>query len=152
MTRWLTGCLLCLVPGLSGCGNSPAARPGQTGAAEAAGRYLHALAQHDWVAAYDALDSSSQSARSQDQFIHFVEGYFRQMGFEPQAVHLRACQERGEEAIAHIQFRGAVDSSPRFFKDALELRRGPTGWAVVLRSDFGKPQLIGNPTPRARAK
>jgi hypothetical protein len=51
---------------------------------------------------------------------------------------VRSCEEHGDEAVAHVVFAGKTASGTRSFKDGLTLRRGATGWGVVLPPGFGK--------------
>jgi hypothetical protein len=132
---------------VAGCrGRSDAPPRVKTGAEEAAREYFEALVNRDWPAAYRALDPQSRAGCGRDQFARRAEAYRRALGFEPAEVHVQSCDERGDEAVAHVNLRGVAGSSPRVYRDAVGLRRGPAGWAVVLPSRFG---TAGPPGRRA---
>ncbi len=131
------GCLL-LALAAAGCAGKTAA-PDPNGAAVTARAYLDSLAHRDWPAAYDVLDGPSQGAVTREQFARRAENYYRSLGFEPERANVQSCQERGDQALAHVNFVGQAGSSTRYFKDGFALRREPAGWRVVLRLNFGMP-------------
>jgi hypothetical protein len=71
-----------------------------------------------------------------EQFAHLAQTYRRGLGFEPEAVRVRACDEQGDEAIAHVVLTGQVRAGPRHYNDALTLRRDGDQWRVVLPPRF----------------
>jgi hypothetical protein len=117
---------------LFGCGRAPAP-PSGTGAREAAVGYLHALSKKDWPGAYAALHRESRGRYSLEQFGRLARNYRDHLGFEPSAVRVRACEEQGDRAIAHMVWTGRGQ-----YKDAVELRREGEGWGVVLPKNFGQ--------------
>jgi hypothetical protein len=124
---------------LAGCGRSDVPPPRvSTGAEDAARAYFEALVSRDWPAAYQALDAKSRAGCDGDRFARLAEAYRRGLGFEPTAVHVQSCDERGDEAVAHVNLEGRAGESPRVYRDAVGLRRGPAGWGVVLPDRFGK--------------
>jgi hypothetical protein len=127
-----------LLAALAGCGRSDVPPRVKTGAEDAAREYFEALVNRDWPAAYRALDAKSQAGCSREQFARLAENYRRGLGFEPAEVHVQSCDERGDEAVAHVNLKGQAGSSPRVYRDAVGLRRGPAGWAVVLPGRFGR--------------
>ncbi len=120
-----------------GCGASAA--PG-TGAREAAQSYFEALCQRDWERAFSSLEARSRARLSKTEFARLAQEYNRQLGFEPQGVKLRACNERGLDAVAHVLVTGRTGSKDRRFKDAVVLRQDAGRWAVVLPASFGRPR------------
>jgi hypothetical protein len=120
----------------SGCG-APT-RPTDTGAAEAARGYCDALLRQDWPAAHALLCADSRARCGADAFARLAAAHRRRFGFEPEEAVLRSCEEHGDEAIAHVVFRGRAAGHDRSFKDALTLRRGESGWGVVLPPRFGQ--------------
>jgi hypothetical protein len=127
---------------LAGCGTGPQP-PAGTSAAEAVRGFYTALLRQDWPRAYAALHAESRSRWSPEQFARLAAQYRRDLGFEPEQVHVRSCEERGAEATAHVVFTGPGASGPRFFKEAVRLRRGPDGWGVVLAQKFGRARAPG---------
>jgi hypothetical protein len=120
-----------------GCGRGTPTPPG-TGAKEAAQGYFHALIQQDWPKAYAALDPPSRGRCSPDQFARLAWTYRSNLGFEPSAVQVWACEERGAEATAHVGLTGRAATKDRRYKDAITLRRMDDGWRVVLPPNFGQ--------------
>jgi hypothetical protein len=130
------GCALAAVA-LVGCRRAEAPRAG-TGAEEAARHYFEALVRKDWSGAYRSLDAGSRAVYSEAQFAWRAEHYHRGLGFEPAEAVVRSCEERNGEAVARVNLQGPLGSAPRFHKEAIGLRRGPAGWAVVLPDNFGQ--------------
>ena len=124
-------CILC------SCSRGPQEAQG-TGAKECAELYFEALARWDWPTAYAALDPSSQSRCSLRQFRQLAQLYYNSLGFEPSTVHIRACEERGAEATAHVVLTGQTASKEHRAKEAAMLSRGDEGWRVVLPQTFGR--------------
>jgi hypothetical protein len=122
---------------LAGCAGEPE-RPAGTGAAAAARGYYEALLRQDWFAAYTSLAPESKARVTAEQFTDLARNYRRRLGFEPQGVTVRACEEHGAEAIAHLTLTGQAGTRQRFHKDAVSLRRGADGWGVVLPPRFGR--------------
>jgi hypothetical protein len=120
-----------------GCGSPPPAPP-DTGARAAVQAYFEALTRQDWDGAYRALDADSRSRCDLARFTQRARAYRRNLGFEPVAVHVRACEEHGAEATAHVVLTGSSASRARQYRDAVTLRCGPSGWGVVLPSRFGQ--------------
>jgi hypothetical protein len=92
----------------------------------------------DWPAAYAALHADGRKRLSAEQFAGLARQYRRGVGFEPTAAHVRSCEERGDEAVAHVTLTGQAAGHRRFHKDAVTLRRGAGGWGVVLPPRFGQ--------------
>jgi hypothetical protein len=133
--RWACGMLV--LGALAGCSATPERPPG-TGAKEAVQTYYETLLHKDWRKAYSVLDPSSRSRLSADQFARLAQNYVSRLGFEPEAVHVWACDERDAEATAHVILRGRNAKQERRYKDAITLQRSDDGWHVVLPSNFGR--------------
>src|SRR5262245_5380375 len=126
---WWTGGLW-LGAVLVGCGGAREA-PG-TGAKECVRAYFEALVQNDMARAYTSLDPQTQKRWSLSRFEQLARQYRTNVGFDPDTVHFRSCEERGNEATAHVVLTGGPSSQEHRFKDAVSLRRGEEGWRVVL--------------------
>jgi hypothetical protein len=127
-------CLGVLV--VAGCGPAPTTLPG-TGSREAVRTFFEALVRRDWAAAYEQFDADSRAHCDRDAFARRATSYLQTLGFEPERVHVRACDEQGDGALAHVILLGADEVRQRF-KDAVPLRREASGWAVVLPPAFGQ--------------
>jgi hypothetical protein len=134
--RWL-GWGLLTVGILAGCNRSSDTTQG-TGAKERAQAYFEALIYRDWPQAYSVLDATSQKRCSVESFCRLAESYCIGLGFEPEMVQIRACEERGQDATAHVVLTGRNATKDYRYKDAVALRRGDDGWRVVLSSTFGQ--------------
>jgi hypothetical protein len=130
---------LLLLAGLAGCSRESAPAAG-TGAREAAQDYYEALLQRDWKQAYAALDPESRKHCTQEQFTRLAEAYRRNLGFEPEQVHIQSCDENGSEAIAHVVLLGRTSSRSLRYKDGITLRNSAEGWRVILPQTFGRNQ------------
>ncbi len=121
---------LCLLGAAVGCGGpSP---PAGTGAREAAEAYYDALLRRDWSAAYDRLHPESRARWGLARFTKLAEQVRGNVGFEPERVRVRSCEERGDEAVAHVVWLGRGR-----YEDGVTLRRTDGGWGVVLPQNFG---------------
>ena len=132
--RWAWGLVVGGV--LLGCGRVPEETPG-TGAKECAQSYFEALLRKDWPKAYALLDLPSQKRCRSPQFGRLAQSYYSHLGFGPEAVQIRACEERGTEATAHVVLIGHSAAHYRRYKDAITLRRSDD-WRVVLPANFGQ--------------
>ena len=120
----------------AGCAGAPERPPG-TGAKEAARGYYEALVRRDWAAAHAALHPDTRARCGREEFTRLARGYRRGLGFEPQGVRLRSCEERGGQAVAHVVLAGQAGGKQRSFRDALLLRKAGAGWGVILPPRFG---------------
>jgi hypothetical protein len=130
------GCLFAATA-LSGCGGREAGSP-DTGSREAVRGYYEALVRKDWPAAYAALHPDSQARTTAAPFARKAEHYRRQIGFEPEQVIVRSCEEHGAEAVAHVVLKGKGPAGARSYKDAVVLRQSGSGWGIVLPPRFGE--------------
>jgi hypothetical protein len=137
MTTWTPArcCVLALMA-LAGCGTARPTTP-HPGAEEAARGYYEAIRLRDWGRAYELLHPDTRGRWTAEGFARAGAEYRRRLGFEPEALHVRSCEEQGDEAKAHVVFEGHVAGKQKLFKDAAELRRSASGWGVVLPQRFG---------------
>jgi hypothetical protein len=96
------------------------------------------IVRRDWPRAYDLLHPQSRARWSADGFARAAEAYRRGIGFLPDAVRVRSCEEQGEKAKAHLVMEGQAGGRQKFFKEAAQLRRSEAGWGVVLPPRFGR--------------
>src|SRR5437867_1565644 len=73
-----------------------------TGARECVRAFFQAIIEEDWQRAYEKTAPESQKAATLEQFARLARAYRVSLGFEPEELHLRACQEHDSEAIAHV--------------------------------------------------
>jgi hypothetical protein len=137
MTGRAGGALLALLAALAGCTPSPPP-PTDTGAREAAVDFFDGLVRQDWGHASGALEADSRARCDAARFARLARAYRAGLGFEPTAAHVRACEEHGAEATAHVVLTGGGPSHARRFRESVVLRRGPSGWGVVLPARFGQ--------------
>jgi hypothetical protein len=126
-----------LAVGLAGCGDGPESSA-STGAAEAARQFYEALIQQDWAAAYECLDGAGQARLDRKRFEQLARGHRRALGFNPQEVRVRSCEEHGDEAVIQVVLTGQPVQGARSAKDGVLLRRSTAGWGVVLPARFGQ--------------
>jgi hypothetical protein len=125
--------IVCMVALLAGCGASKSAG---TGAEETARTYFDALTRNDWSGAYELLHSDSTKEVNAARFTQSAQQYVRDLGFTPETVYVRSCDEHNAEAVAHVVLMGSGEAKSSF-KDAVVLRRTDSGWRVVLSPRFG---------------
>ena len=131
--------LLLVLATVAGCRPAPSATP-HTGAEEAVRDYYDAIRRRDWARAYELLHPDARGRWTADGFVRLAEKYRRRLGFEPEEVYVRSCEEQGEEAKAHVVLKGQKGGKQVFFKEAAELRRSGSGWGVVPPQQFGRPR------------
>ncbi len=96
------------------------------------------IIEEDWQRAYENLAPENQKAATLEQFARLARDYRAGLGFEPEELHLRACQEHDSQAIAHVVLTGRNADQERRYKDAVTSRRCDNGWRVVLSKNFGR--------------
>jgi hypothetical protein len=121
-----------LAAALTGCAGGPDTSPGG-GARDAAVAYFDCLVRQDWPGAYAALDPESRHRCSPEEFSRWAQSYRASLGFEPERTQVRAASERDDEATVHVVLTGTAAGRQRRYKDAVRLRRGESGWEVVLQ-------------------
>jgi hypothetical protein len=99
--------------------------------------FEEAIIAKDWPRAYGLLALESKERTSSDQFARLAQQYRAGLGFEPATAHVVACEEHGEEAIAHLTINGKGPHRGRF-KDDLQFRRTGQAWGVVMSASFGR--------------
>lgn len=135
MGRWAGGVAAALI--VAGCGRPPEA-PADTGARQVVRDYYEALLHRDWPAAYALLLPESCRKCRPEEFADRGRHFFRKLGFAPKEVRVRSCEEHGEEALAHVVLAGSKGGRPHSARDGVRLRRGETGWRIVLPRHFGR--------------
>ena len=126
----------------SGCGSESSERV-DTGSTQVAQNFFTALREQQWDLAYDLVHIDCKVRVGGAQFRQLAGAYRKQIGFEPESVVVRSCEESGGEAKAHIAFRGRAGTDQKFFKDAIRLKQQGEKWFVVLSSTFGQPPAKG---------
>ncbi len=122
---------------LAGCGPATST-PAGTGARETAESFYEAVIRQDWPAAHAALDPDVRKRLSPEQFARLAAQYRRGLGLEPEAVHVRSCEEHGTEAIAHVTLTGRGPTGHGQYRDSVLLRKNGSTWGVVLPPNFGQ--------------
>jgi hypothetical protein len=121
---------------IGGCGTS-APSPQQSGARISAERFFRAIVAKDWEAAYSILDGENNRELGLQRFSQLAAGYRSGLRFEPSAATVTACDEQGDQAVAHVILTGRAAAHQRF-KDVVTLRCKSNGWAVILPYNFGQ--------------
>ena len=93
--------------------------------------------KQDWDKAYAVLDAESQTRCNAEQFARLAQNHRANLGFEPTGVQIRACDEQGDLATAHLVLTNGASAKGRRYREAITLRRSEEGWRVVLSDDFG---------------
>jgi len=122
---------------VAGCGPAPAPVV-DTGAKEIVHLYYEALFHQHWQQAFSAVHPDSRSRFTQEQFNISAKIYYRNLGFEPNRLHVQSCEEHGSEATAHVVLSGRGKTRHVKHKDAVFLRKHATGWGIILPANFGK--------------
>ena len=126
-----------LVLALCGCGeNTPP--PVDTGAKVAVAAFFGGMTSGDPQRAYSVLDDDSRRRISVEQFEALAQANSRKVGYAVERVHIQSCEERGDEATAHIVLIGRAASHSRRYQDAITLRRREGRWGIVLPANFGR--------------
>lgn len=119
---------------VTGCGSEPKdPPPTDTGARAAAVAFFEALGRKDWSAAYSVIDSKGLTPA---EFSRRGATYSRKVGLDEVSVHIRACEERGDEATAHVVLTGKGHSR-HSYRETVFLRQQDGAWRVVLPTNFG---------------
>ena len=121
---------------IAGCGRSTEEYPTDTGARAATREFFEAIGRRDWSAAHAALDADGRRTCSRDEFARRGAAYLKRIGFDSFTVRAPVCEERGDEANAHIVLSGRGHNR-REYKEAVIVRRRDGKWSVVLPARFG---------------
>lgn len=134
--QWTWQCCFLLLGLFAGCRKAPLL-PAGTGAKDKAKSFFEALVQTDWPGAYASLHATSRSKLTAEEFAGLAQKYRKRLGFEPEAVQIRAYDEKGEDATAHVVLTGKSSEKSARYKDAVTLKRSDDGWRVILPANFG---------------
>ena len=138
MICWVKWAGIVLLMGLAGCGGASPPTPVDTGSREAIGVYFGGILRQQWQPAYAVLHPDTQKRFTQEQFILQARAYRKKIGFEPDGLHIRSCEEQGTDAIAHIVLTGRSPGHKRRYSDGVVLRHHAGGWRIVLPPTFGR--------------
>jgi hypothetical protein len=127
-----------LLAAIAGCGGPKAPAPADTGSREAVRAFYEAVIRQEWQPAYAALHPDTRRRFTPEQFNQRAKTYRKKLGFEPEALHIRSCEEHGEEAVAHVVLVGKPGGHRRRYTDGAVLRRHAGSWRVVLPANFGR--------------
>lgn len=130
--------LLAASAALAGCGKTAPPAATGTGAREEAQQFFEGIIQRDWSRAYTTLLPEIRFRLPQDRFARLGEQSLQRIGFTVNSIHFKACEEKGEQAIAHVFLLGRDQQKPRRYQESLVLRRTAEGWKVMLPSSFNK--------------
>jgi hypothetical protein len=121
---------------LAGCGRPADGPPADTGSRAAVRAFFEAVGRRDWSVAYDALDPDSRARCSGEEFARRAEAYRQGLGLDPTGVRIPACEERGDDATAHVVLTGRGHGR-REYRDAVTLRRRDGRWGVLPPAGIG---------------
>lgn len=91
--------------------------------------FFQAIVEKDWPRGYALLDPQIKRLWSERRFAQAAARYLAKLGFQPDTVQIRYCAEDGDEARGRVVLTGPQN---HHYKDAVTLRRGDHGWAIVL--------------------
>lgn len=121
-----------------GCAESPSAGSADTGARAAVETFFTGLIAGDPRKAHESLDAESRQRVSPGEFARLAAAYSRNLGFKAESVHIRACEEQGDAATAHVVVNGQGAGHSQRYADGVTLRRVDGRWGVVLPTNFGR--------------
>jgi hypothetical protein len=122
---------------LSGCQTPAPPTLEDTGSTEVVKLFFEGLVKQDWAQSFAVLTAERQKTISLDQFRRQAQAYCKRLGFEPQEVHIRSCEEHGTEAIAHLSLVGHVQGQRKQFRESVVLKKSANRWQVVPPNHFG---------------
>jgi hypothetical protein len=124
---------------LLGCGDSGSVEKSvDTGSRNAVNNFFNGLIEKKWSQSYDQLSPEGKKKNSLEQFTRKATSWRKNLGFEPQSVFIQSCEERPNEAIAHVSIIAASGSQRTRFKEAISLTRQDQNWYIVLPNNFGQ--------------
>jgi hypothetical protein len=123
---------------LAGCGGKPGPATPDTGARAVVEEFYGALVANDPPRAYAQLGRESQRRVPPERFAALAVAYLKNVGFHAERVQVRACEEQGEAATAHVTISGHSVGHSRRYNDGITLRRADGRWGVVLPANFGQ--------------
>jgi hypothetical protein len=127
-----------LLAGMAGCGGPKAPAPADTGSRDAVRTYYEAMIRQDWQPAYAALHPDTRRKLTPEQFTLRAKSYRKKLGFVPEALRIRSCEEHAEEAVAHVILMGRPVGHRRRYNEGVVLRRHAGAWRIVLPLTFGR--------------
>jgi hypothetical protein len=107
---------------------------GTTGAEEVARQYYGSIVRSNWADAYAVVQPDSTGTPSAARFAEQAKRFRQQLGFEPEQVVVRSCEEQSHSAFAHVVIKGGG----RSYKHAIVLRKVGEDWRVVVPARFGE--------------
>jgi hypothetical protein len=116
-----------------GCSRAPPPPTG-TGAAETAKEYYHAVIHRDWQRAYELLHPETRARLSFENYYRWADAYRQRLKFDPETIHVQACEEHGDEAIVYLVLTAGPVQRQFRHKDAAALRRAEGSWRVIATS------------------
>ncbi|MFO0845766.1 MAG: H-X9-DG-CTERM domain-containing protein [Gemmataceae bacterium] len=115
---------------LAGCGRTPATPPGTGGPGGGRGSTRNGCCGGAGRRRTPRLDGDSRTRCGADRFALLAQGYRAGLGFEPEAVHLRACEGGAERGSRRPDGKGRVgEGTP------VQGRREPCG----MSREVGRP-------------
>jgi hypothetical protein len=85
------------------------------------------------------LDPGGKKNCSYEEFARRGEAFHRDLGFTPDELFVRTCDEQGSEGVSRVVLAGREAGQTRRRNDGVALRRTEVGWRVVLPPNFGVP-------------
>lgn len=123
--------------GLTGCQPTPPAALENTGSHEAVTEFFEAIIRQDWPRGLKVLAAEKNNRMTSELFGRLGQAYRKRLGFDPEEVHLRSCEEHGAQAIAHVVLVGHVNGQRKQFRESVTLRQSDGKWVVLLPNHFG---------------
>jgi hypothetical protein len=121
---------------LVGC-SVPAPAPEDTGARKAVTDFFEPLITQDWQRGFAVLVPDKKKNQTLEQFKAQALAYRKRIGFDPELVHIRSCEEHNTDATAHLSLIGHVLGQRRMFRESVRLQRRGSDWFVVPPNHFG---------------
>jgi len=137
MKRQATVFLLTLL-GAAGCGSTRPTDPGDTGSKAAVLAYFQGILRKDWQSVYAMLTPETQKKFSPQRFESQAKVTRLRIGFEPEDVHIRSCEENGNDATAHVILLTKNPTHKRRFVDGITAKRIEGQWRIVLPDNYGR--------------
>lgn len=137
MNRARSPGLVILLLALAGCGQGPAPAPG-TGAKEVVEQFCDALCRREWKQAHDCLHPADRKRYPLPQFSRVADSFRKKLGFDPERVVVRSCEEQETRAVAHVTFSGNSTLGRQQYRDGMTLVRAEGSWRILLLQHFGR--------------
>ncbi|MCZ2341232.1 MAG: hypothetical protein LC104_05470 [Bacteroidales bacterium] len=98
--------------------------------------FYEAVIQKNPTAVYALLHPDVSQKLPRAEFGRRLEAYRRKLGFDPEKVAVRTCDEHGTEATVRV-FLSGHGQHRHGYEDNLFLRRQEQQWRVILPPRFG---------------